>query len=282
MSPAWLKDDRLVDLLVKQTTEGVSEEERTEIERLFANYPGADRDLIARTAAALTLAANVPQEPLPTELRDKVRGNAAEWLAGREARVITDIAAHRWPSAKPRAASGSRWPWLAAAACLVLALAAWWPRVREDVPQAEVRVPPSEAPAEPTPAQLREQLLARGTAVRSSWTATEDPAGRGVAGDVVWDNETQQGYLRFTGLAANDPQRSQYQLWIFDARQDERYPIDGGVFDIPSGASEVVVPIDAKILVREPVMFAVTIEKPGGVVVSGREHIVALAKVAAG
>jgi hypothetical protein len=29
-------------------------------------------------------------------------------------------------------------------------------------------------------------------------------------------------------------------------------------------------------------MFAVTMERPGGVVVSAREHIVALAKVAAG
>jgi hypothetical protein len=54
------------------------------------------------------------------------------------------------------------------------------------------------------------------------------------------------------------------------------------VFDIPAGQNEVIIPIDAKIAVNAPVMFAVTMEKPGGVVVSGREHIVALAKVAAG
>ena len=99
---------------------------------------------------------------------------------------------------------------------------------------------------------------------------------------MVWDNETQTGYLRFSGLAANDPGTFQYQLWIFDAEQDERYPIDGGVFDIPAGQSEVIIPIDPKIAVKSPMMFAVTMEKPGGVVVSGREHIVALAKVAAG
>jgi anti-sigma-K factor RskA len=103
-----------------------------------------------------------------------------------------------------------------------------------------------------------------------------------VAGDVVWDSESQTGYLRFTGLAPNDPGAFQYQLWIFDANQDERYPVDGGVFNIPAGQTEVVIPIDPKIAVRTPMMFAVTMERPGGVVVSAREHIVALAKVAAG
>jgi hypothetical protein len=40
-----------------------------------------------------------------------------------------------------------------------------------------------------------------------------------------------------------------------------------------------VVPINAKIRVTEPTMFAVSIEKPGGVVVSKREHIVATARL---
>jgi hypothetical protein len=83
-------------------------------------------------------------------------------------------------------------------------------------------------------------------------------------------------------LAANDPRQSQYQLWIFDAKRDERYPIDGGVFDIPAGATEVVIPIKARLAVNDPAAFAVTIEQPGGVVVSAREHVVALAKIAAG
>jgi len=36
-------------------------------------------------------------------------------------------------------------------------------------------------------------------------------------------------------------------------------------------------PIDAKIRVNDPALFAVTAEPPGGVVVSKREHIGALA-----
>jgi hypothetical protein len=45
--------------------------------------------------------------------------------------------------------------------------------------------------------------------------------------------------------------------------------IDGGVFDAPS-TGEVVVPITARLRA----LFAVTVERPGGVVVSRREHIV--------
>lgn len=34
---------------------------------------------------------------------------------------------------------------------------------------------------------------------------------------------------------------------VASARSDERHPVDGGVFDIPAGATEVVVPITAKL-----------------------------------
>ena len=42
---------------------------------------------------------------------------------------------------------------------------------------------------------------------------------------------------------------------------------------------EIIIPIDAKINVKKPKMFAVTVEKPGGVVVSDRQKLVAIAKV---
>lgn len=83
--------------------------------------------------------------------------------------------------------------------------------------------------------------------------------------------------MTFSGLPVNNPSEEQYQLWIFDAKQDDRYPIDGGVFDVTSPT--VVVPIDAKIRVSDPSMFAITIEKPGGVVVSDRSRLPLLAKV---
>lgn len=54
-------------------------------------------------------------------------------------------------------------------------------------------------------------------------------------------------------------------------------PVDGGVFEInaaraDAATGEVIVPVTAKLRVRGPTLFAVTVEKPGGVVVSPRER----------
>ena len=82
--------------------------------------------------------------------------------------------------------------------------------------------------------------------------------------------------MLFDGMRVNDPSVEQYQLWIFDKNRDQAFPVDGGVFDV-SSTGEVIVPISAKLHVDEPVLFAVTIEAPGGVVVSKRERIVVTA-----
>jgi hypothetical protein len=269
-----LRDERLLDLLVKEATEGVTAEESAEIMRLLKNHPEGDRGIVERVAAAVALA-GVQEEPLPGALRTKLQRQAEGFVASKGAAAPGDeLAARRARPSQP-VTRLSRLGWFAAAASLILAVGGWWPRLREAM------TPPQIVQVPPTLSELREQLRQAPGALTREWTATGDSS-PDVKGDVVWDQATQKGYLRFTGLAANDPTRNQYQLWIFDAKQDERYPIDGGVFDIPAGQNEVVVPIRAKIGVQEPVMFAVTVEKPGGVVVSGREHIVVLAKVAAG
>jgi anti-sigma-K factor RskA len=86
--------------------------------------------------------------------------------------------------------------------------------------------------------------------------------------------------MRFRGLPVNDVQKETYQLWIFDKTQDKETPIDGGTFDVSSDG-EVIIPINAKLKAQEPAMFAITIEKPGGVVVSKRGKVAALAMVEA-
>ncbi len=78
-------------------------------------------------------------------------------------------------------------------------------------------------------------------------------------------------------MRRNEPNAEQYQLWIFDARRDERYPIDGGVFNVTGASEGDVIPIKATLSVGVPLKFAVTIEKPGGVVVSDRARVAALA-----
>ena len=109
-------------------------------------------------------------------------------------------------------------------------------------------------------------------------TGTADPESATGIGDVVWSPSRQQGFMRFRGLAANDPAVAQYQLWIFDAERDEAYPVDGGVFDVPPEANgDVVVRIDPRLVVSRAVAFAVTVEQPGGVVVSSRSRLPLLA-----
>ncbi len=179
----------------------------------------------------------------------------------------------------------SRWATvlaIAAAASLLLGVGATlWatqraPRtvIKETIVEVPVQPPPK---VDPTPREARAQLLASAQDVtKLAWTATADPNGKGATGDVVWSKAQQIGYMRFVGLTPNDAKRIQYQLWIFDKERDQAFPVDGGVFDV-SSTGEVIVPIRAKLAVDEPVLFAVTIEAPGGVVVSKRERIVVTA-----
>jgi len=279
MSARFLENDRLADLLVTLETEGLGEEETRELDRLIADEPGASRDGLAGAASAALLAARIPLQPLPASLHGRlVEQGRATVRDAAAAKVVQMPRRDAETAATAAPAVGSRLGWYAAAASLLLAVAAWWPRLSTDVP-----APIAQAPAELTYAEKRQQLIESGSpVVQVAWSGTEDPASQGVQGDVVWDEAQQTGYMRFTGLAANDPVQEQYQLWIFDATRDDRYPVDGGVFDIPPDGGEVVVPITAGIPIREPALFAVTVENPGGVVVSSRERIVAVAQVAAG
>ena len=114
----------------------------------------------------------------------------------------------------------------------------------------------------------RENLLAEGSdAVLLQWATPEDPEYARVTGDVVWSDARQEGYMLLSGMPVNDPDTSQYQLWLVDPERDSN-PVDGGVFDIPAGEGAVIIPIAAKLAVDDPVAFAITREKPGGVVVS--------------
>ena len=117
--------------------------------------------------------------------------------------------------------------------------------------------------------------------MKTVWTTTKDPAANGATGDVVWNAKEQMGFMTFRGLAQNDPNSLQYQLWTFDSSRDARYPVDGGVFDIDRESGDVIVPIHGRVPVADATLFAVTVEKPGRVVVSKRERIVVTAKPAA-
>ena len=94
----------------------------------------------------------------------------------------------------------------------------------------------------------------------------EDPEVRGVSGDVVWNESRQQGYMRLAGLPRNNPAVERYQLWIIDERGLGQR-VNGGVFDVTQ-AGEIVIPFTPDLPIHHAALFAVTIEKPEGVVVS--------------
>ena len=64
----------------------------------------------------------------------------------------------------------------------------------------------------------------------------------------AWAVETSEGIILIDTL--NSP----------DEARDERFPVDGGVFDIPVGGTEVLVPIRAAVPVTQATLFAVTVQ----------------------
>lgn len=252
---------RALELQADRSLQGLDDQEEQELRGLLATHPDLDTDEMELAAAALDLAwsADELSRPLPAGLSDALRSLAARSAVGRPALAEASNAGarhdHPRQTARDRSVFGPL-GWLVAAACLVWVGAQRW----------QSQAPSMEA--------ARARLVAASTNLLSaSWTSTDDPAGAALTGDLVWSNERQRGFMRFRGLAANDRSREQYQLWIFDRKQ--AYPVDGGVFD--SAGGEILVPIDAKLKVVEPWQFAVTVEKPGGVVVSQQERVVALA-----
>jgi hypothetical protein len=278
------REERLLELLCDEASSGLPPAEEAEARALLqdAGPSGAwERHSLERAAVAVAVAGSVwPRETMPTQLIARIEQQGLQAL-GVAASVSVVRRARRWPVAVG---------WIAAATCLMMAGSSWFLRPREVIVTKTVLVPasapsssatPSATPATPLPEAEREGLLARDGTEKTEWSPTKEDAAKSAAGDVVWNQTEQRGFMRFHGLAKNDPSESQYQLWIFDKTRDARYPVDGGVFDIGDGSHDVIVPIHARIPVGEPVLFAVTVEKPGGVVVSKREHIVLTAKTRA-
>jgi hypothetical protein len=277
--PQGQPDEAMVDLAIKQLTEGLSPAEQRALDVMDTELASAYSRDLERAAAAITLAGSLGKEPLPAALSARIAQQAAAHFAASS--PVEDLGKARAQPPAPQRARYGGYGWLAAAACLVLAIFGWERSAPPLAPVAVVTpapviVPPPVQPVPPTAAEERAALLAKTDSLKIPLGATKDPAAVGVIGDVVWDPVTQRGFLHFAGLAPNDPAIHQYQIWIFDAGRDKRYPVDGGVFDVPANAGEVVIPIRASLMVRKPAAFAVTLEKPGGVVVSGREHVVAL------
>lgn len=258
--------EHILDLMADEAVYGLSDADSQRLESYFREHPEHDRDGLMEAAAAVELLGANADEPLPNHLRANLIASfkPADVGAGSSPASPTAPAAPR----PPEKASDVRvlelrqrlsLAWWATAAAIVLAALGWFRAIS----------PTAMPPMQPT----LEAVLAAADVQRASWSGLVDDY-RGVSGDVVWSDEQQFGYMRLVGLPANDPAVAQYQLWIVDPSRDAE-PVDGGVFDMPTVAGEVRIPIDAKLPVDDPTTFAITLEQPGGVVVSEGPLLVA-------
>lgn len=262
----------LDDLLLDEAIEGLGPEQQAEVEHLRAQQSGpADNKFMQ--IAALTQVAFAQQhghrERLPAALRALLLSAARSQPSSTSATPVIELDKARTtrnPAATKRAPLSLRdFGWAVAA---MLAITLLMPR-----PDTEL----TEVTGISDHASARAVLLnAADDAVVLEWAGQNDLVYAAVSGDVVWSDTAQTGFMRLTGLPANNPDQAQYQLWIVDAERSAQ-PVDGGVFNVPAGAGEVVIPIDAKLAVRTPSAFAITLEKPGGVVVSAGPLLVVAA-----
>jgi hypothetical protein len=264
--------EKMLDLLCDKFVYGLSDEEARKLAEL--GFDPNEAESIELTVAALSTAGLESDAEMPASLREKIAGDAAEYLAS------TGVESAPVPEREIVLNGGSRswfgWLGWAAAAAASIALV-----ISLVVPRGEYRVdlPPTPTPEQrPDIRQQRQQLMALAGVITAEWKGGNIPEAAKISGDVVWSDAQQAGYIRLVGLAMNDKAKETYQLWIYDETQDKKTPIDGGIFDITS-EGEVIIPIDAKLKAKKPSTFAITVEKPGGVVVSKGEKIAALAPV---
>lgn len=276
-------DERLLDLLALRAVEGLGAPEEAEV--IGFEDPGVFDEAAAVLAIRFTA---VDRHPLPTTLQARLDQAADDFLRPPAKPAAAEAHLKLTTSPAVRSASTSRGPgvigligWLAAAACLAFAAIVW---NAQRTPQSM------------TPENQLARLESRPGVIRTDWVGLDDAGlaegphrlDTGLTGRVVWDPATNEGCMVFEGLAANDPDTFQYQLWIFDSTRPTGHlpqfgdgilsqrPVDGGVFDVDISKAvdgRLIVPINAKLPVGQAAIFAVTVEPTGGVVVSDRDVV---------
>ena len=261
---------KLFDLLSDRALFGLDNQETEELGQLLSGNPWVREeymdDAVARMAVEFE-AHDATSESMPSDLADRIKGRLQSELEPASSEVAGRI--------EPRTVNGSGgsvgwlgWVgWAAAAAALVFAATLWEP----------------ELPTIDNSTQLVSWVDAHPDAVRWDWSPGLVNPSEGVTGYVTFSPEAQEGFMMIKGLEPNDPRVEQYQLWIWDREREPDpenpqplaenvHPVDGGVFDV-NDAGEVVIPMKLPLRVGQPYLFAVTVERPGGVVKSDKSWV---------
>ena len=287
MSNNQIKNKPEHELLAGWVLGDLNDEETRQVNELLMADPSLQDELLQLEGVAAAIASGIESlEEMPTSLHERISGQTRGTTnSGLDHSVDQAVQSIRTSaegdsttdSAAPQLVSSTRlgwWreyaAWMGFAAASLVALALWFDRSKSTV---------TEELSAGGPAAERRLALIKSSSdhLLIDWQSGTTPFANPVKGDVVWSNRTQQGFMRFVGLPVNNPKVSQYQLWIIDPLRDDE-PIDGGVFNV-SKRGEVIVEIDPKLDVIAPKAFAITVEKPGGVVVSTQENLPLLAPV---
>lgn len=284
------KKERLLDLLTDEVLFGLDENEQNELQELEKLFPELKDDNSLEFAVGAIGLTNLNVEPMPKHLQSKILADADTFFAEKQPAKVVNFQSplreekeenigeeiQKTFEFEPKRPFMQWLGWaFAGLACIGLGISLWanFQKPKEVVREVIREVPQKVLPIDE---QYKNLLSSAKDLKKTPWVNPKND--KEILGEVVWSEAEQKGFMKFKGLAANDVTKESYQLWIFDATQDEKTPIDGGVFDYANNG-EVLIPIKANLKFKDPKLFAITAEKRGGVMVSGREKIVAIAKV---
>ncbi len=282
------KKEIMLDLLTDQVLFGLDENEQKELRELEKLFPELkDDNSLEFTASAISLT-NLQIEPMPQTLQRKILADADAIFADKQpAKVV-----HFQPQLSETTSANiseeiqqtfefepkrpfMQWLGWAFAGLAGIALAiSLWANLQK--PQVVERVVIEQPRVLTVDEQYQNLLTSAKDLKKTTWTNPKND--KETFGEVVWSEAEQKGFLKIKGLAVNDVTKESYQAWIFDETQKAETPIDAGVFDVAENG-EALIPIKANLKFKNPKMFAITAEKRGGVMVSDRKNIVAIAKV---
>ena len=267
--------EELFDLLADRAAFGLDDDETRRLDELLRDFPWVREDCIDEAAAALAVGfAEVDldiTEDVPDDVMARISRGVHDTIGDQApATEDSDPIAGRIDSPAPGGNLG--WlGWLAAAAAIGLALILWKP--------ADTLL----APGPSSESELVAWMNERPEAIKWDWAPGLVEPDEDATGIVTFDPASQEGYMLIKGLEPNDPRFQQYQLWIWDKDRepdpenpsplaDNVHPVDGGVFDV-NDEGEAVIPIKASLVVDQPYLFAVTVERPGGVAKSDKSQV---------
>lgn len=294
--------ERAQELQLDRALFGLSASEEAELQLLLADLGRPMDESYEVTAAAFDVAvAPAIREPLPVTLRNRILAAGEAWASARrdgvdEAHDRQELTLAGLDDGESDERSSQRssvigrigqtahiWGgWAAAAACLAMAVMAWNREATRPTVIADSgsRSADNTASVMPDPVTLFTRLTSDPNAKIVSMAnldAKAGPPNPKPAAQIAWSNELQQGVLVVTNLPPIDRPGDQYQLWIHDALRDERFPVAGGVFDVPADrqGQPIMLAIAPPLRVGYAAQFSITVERHGGVVVSEQTDVVA-------